>query len=89
MLLLMNPNLLDLTIKQKHLIDVADISRVNNIALTRAQVTLTGAQGNVQKLILMDVLYISTFKQNIFSVQAATEKGASVKSGCNCFLSPK
>lgn len=37
----------------------------------------------IKNHILNDAFYIPTFKQNIFSVQAATNKGASEKFGHN------
>eukprot|EP00794_Sanderia_malayensis_P001519 gene1519-1679_t len=64
-----------------HHIELADGSRVNNIALKRGTVivrpvTKKGETVNVQ---LRDVLYIPSFPQNIFSVRAATKFGASVR----------
>ena len=59
---------------------MADGSRLNNIALKNgiAKVTLQGTNGKACNIGLEGCLYIPRYKQNIFSVHAATEKGASV-----------
>ncbi|PIK57781.1 hypothetical protein BSL78_05307 [Apostichopus japonicus] len=64
-----------------HYIELADGSRNNNVAIKRgdAQISLVDSTGNTQTAILENALYVPSFKQNIFSVQAATEKGASVQ----------
>ena len=66
-----------------HVIELADGSKVNNIALNRgnACISLIDNNGNKREGILENALYVPSFKQNIFSVQAATEKGASVEFG--------
>ena len=68
---------------KSHIIELADGSKVNNIALNResACVSLIDSNGNKRDGILENALYVPSFKQNIFSVQAATEKGASVEFG--------
>ena len=68
---------------KSHVIELADCSKVNNIALNRgsACVSLIDSNGNKRDGILENALYVPSFKQNIFSVQAATEKGASVEFG--------
>ncbi|PIK39827.1 hypothetical protein BSL78_23335 [Apostichopus japonicus] len=64
-----------------HYIELADGSRNNNVAIKRgdAQISLVDSTGKTQTGILENALYVPSFKQNIFSVQAATEKGASVQ----------
>ena len=44
----------------------------------RAQVTLHDVEGNVHKVFLEDALYVTSYKQNIFSVQAAIDRGSAV-----------
>lgn len=65
---------------EKHYIELADGRRSNNIALRRgdACVTLCDVEGNSHDAILKDALYVPSFKQDIFSVQAATDRGSSV-----------
>ena len=65
----------------EHYIELADGSRSNNIALKKgmAKVTLQGTNGKAYNIGLENCLYIPSYKQNIFSVHAATEKGASVE----------
>ena len=65
----------------KHYIELADGSRVNNVAYGRgdACIDLTDAQGNAHTVTLTDALYIPSFKQDIMSVQAATDRGAKVE----------
>ena len=62
----------------EHYIELADGSRSNNIALKKgiAKVTLQGTNGKACNIGLEGCLYIPRYKQNIFSVHAATEKGA-------------
>lgn len=66
---------------EKHFIELADGSRTNNLVIKKgdACVPLIDSSGNVQTAILENALYVPSFKQDIFSVQAATEKGASVE----------
>ena len=67
-----------------HYIELADGSRANKVALKRgdACVQLCDVNGIIHQAILTNTLYVPSYKQNIFSVQAATSKGASV-----CFSS--
>jgi len=64
-----------------HYIELADGSRSNNIALKRGTVAvyLETSDGQTAKVYLENTLFIPTYPQNIFSVQAATKKGASIK----------
>ena len=43
-----------------------------------AQVKLYDVNGNVQDVLLNNALYIPSYNQNIFSVPAAIDKGASI-----------
>eukprot|EP00795_Rhopilema_esculentum_P005613 gene5613-10823_t len=65
---------------EKHFIELADGSRIRNTAQGRgdARICLIDSDGNEQEAILKDALFVPTFKQNILSVQAATEKGAEI-----------
>ena len=71
---------------KKHLIELADGSKLNNIALNRgtASIALMDSDGNKREGILENALYVPSFKQNIFSVQAATQKGATVQFDKKC-----
>ncbi len=64
----------------KHFIELADGQKVNNIALKRgkAQIYITDKEGKTHTVTLDKCLYIPSYPQNIFSVQAATAKGAIV-----------
>ena len=64
-----------------HFIELADGSRSNNIALKRGSilVKLHSKEGRAVNVKLENVLYIPSYPQNIFSVQSATKRGASVK----------
>ncbi|XP_013389594.1 uncharacterized protein LOC106158229 [Lingula anatina] len=64
----------------KHFIELADGTRTNGIAQGRGKVnvSLTTADGNVANVTLDNALYVPSYKQNIFSVQAATEKGCQI-----------
>ena len=64
----------------EHYVELADGSRANNVALKRrdAVVTLQDKKGRLVEATLQNTLYIPSYPQNIFSVQAATEKGATV-----------
>ncbi len=66
---------------ERHFIELADGSRTNNLVKKKgdACVTLVDSCGNVHTTILENALYVPSFKQDIFSVQAATEKGASIE----------
>ncbi|CAM1304163.1 Uncharacterised protein r2_g1403 [Pycnogonum litorale] len=61
-----------------HFIELADGSRTNGIVHGKgvAEVSLIDVHGFSHKVKLSDALYIPTYKQNIFSVHAATDKGA-------------
>ena len=65
---------------EKHSIELADGSRIRNIAQGRgdACITLTDSRGNEERALLQNALFVPSFKQNIFSVQAATEHGAEI-----------
>ena len=62
----------------EHYIELADGSKSNNIALKRGEVRifLQDNKGNLNNIILQNVLYIPSYPQNIFSVQSATARGA-------------
>ena len=62
---------------EHHYIELADGSRSNNVTLKRgdANVELCNVDGNVQKALLRNALYVPSYKQNIFSVRAATSRG--------------
>lgn len=71
----------DVTFKAKeHVIECADRSRANNVALKRgdAVVTLMDTNGRDCKVKQTNALYMPSYPQNIFSVRAATDKGATV-----------
>ena len=63
-----------------HIIEMADGRREKGLAKKRgtARVKLRDADGHVRECNLYDALYVPSFKQNIFSVQAATKRGASI-----------
>ncbi len=74
----------------EHFIELADGSRNNNIALKKgtAEISLQDMSGKCHQVIVENCLYIPSYKENIFSVQAATGKGASVEfSNNSAFLS--
>ena len=62
----------------EHYIELADDTRTPGVVRGKgtATVDVHDASGNECKLLLNNALYVPTFKQNIFSVHAATEKGA-------------
>ncbi|KAL5012489.1 hypothetical protein ScPMuIL_011040 [Solemya velum] len=66
----------------KHFIELADGTRNKNVALQRghseAIIGIKDDQGSVVKAVLKNALLIPSYPQDIFSVQAATEVGASV-----------
>ena len=75
-----------------HSIELADGSRTTGIVVGKgvASVNLWDTQGMVQSVELRNALYIPSYKQDIFSVKAATERGATViftpdHAGINCF----
>ena len=61
---------------EKHYIELADGTRSNSVALKRGdvEVTIMDTTGKCVNATLKNALYIPTYPQNIFSVQAATEK---------------
>ena len=63
---------------EKHTIELADGSRQKGVVQGKgtAKFTLSDIGGNEQNIFLDNTLYVPTYKQNIFSVQAATSKGA-------------
>ncbi|XP_068704666.1 uncharacterized protein [Montipora foliosa] len=65
---------------EKHYIELADGTRSDNVALKRGDVENNhhGYHWKRVNATLKNALYIPTYPQNIFSVQAATERGASV-----------
>ena len=66
---------------EKHTIELADGSRVSNLAKGRgkAKINMINTRGVDHVTELNDALYVPSFKQNIFSVQCATNKGSTVK----------
>ena len=65
---------------EDHYIELADGTKSNNVALKRGnvKVQLHDECGKVVDTTLENCLYIPSYPQDIFSVQAATEKGARV-----------
>ena len=65
---------------ENHYIELADGSRTCGIvsAKGRAKVLLHDLEGVPHEVFLEDALYISNYKQNIFSVQAAVNKEGAV-----------
>ena len=65
----------------KHYIELADGSHMNKSAEGRGQakIDLKDSQGTVRQTVLENALYVPSFKQNIFSVQCATNRGSTVK----------
>ena len=59
---------------------MADGSRSNNVALKKvdACVLLCDVDGNVQKPILTNALYVPSYYQSIFSLQAATSESTTL-----------
>ena len=70
----------DIFAPEKHYVESADGTRSNNVALKRGdvEITIMDTTGKCVNATLKNALYIPTYPQNIFSVQAATERGASV-----------
>ena len=64
----------------KHTIELADGSRQTGVVLGKgkAEFVFSDKNGIDQKVSLDNALYIPSYKQNIFSVQSATSKGACV-----------
>jgi len=63
-----------------HCIELADGSRSNGVVQGKgtANVCIRSLDGKPKEVRLENALYIPSYHQNIFSVQAATEKGATV-----------
>jgi len=64
-----------------HCIELADGSRSNGIVQRRrgtAKFCVQSSDGAPREVSLENVLYIPSYRQNIFSVLAAMEKGATV-----------
>ena len=63
---------------EEHYIELADGKRTNNVAKKRGTVTVNirDEAGELRKGCLYNALYVPSYPQNIFSVRAATEKGA-------------
>ena len=63
-----------------HFIELADNSRSNNVVKGKgvAKMHIYDSNGDKCDFILNNALYVPSYKQNIFSVQAATENGASI-----------
>lgn len=66
---------------EKHLIKLADSIRASGMALKRgdAEVNLLNCEGKQVKALLMNVLYILSYPQDIFLVKLVTANGASIK----------
>ncbi|XP_046841039.1 uncharacterized protein LOC124435135 [Xenia sp. Carnegie-2017] len=64
-----------------HYIQLTDGTKSNNVALKRGNVSIhiIDSTGKCTAVSLKKALYIPSYPQDIFSVQAATEKGASVE----------
>jgi len=69
----------------KHFIELADGTKSNNVALKKGnvQILLNTSGGPTVAAELHDALYVPSYPQNIFSVQATTEKGTTVTFGPN------
>ena len=67
-------------VPEKHFIELADGSRSNNVAKKRgtAVVGIKDENGITRKAKLKNALFVPSYPQKIFSVQAATETGAEI-----------
>ena len=65
---------------ETHFIELADGSRCNNVVKGRGDcsVKLRDNKGVCHDILLKNALYVPSYGQNIFSVQSATDMGASV-----------
>ena len=63
-----------------HVIELADGSRNRSLALGQgdAEMNVLNSEGQLCSIILENALYVPSFAQNIFSVPAATGKGATI-----------
>ena len=70
---------------ENHYIELADGSRTNNIAKKRGTVAvnIVDENGMTGKAKLNNVLYVPSYPQNIFSVQAATQTGSTLHFNAN------
>ncbi len=70
----------DSYIPENHYIELADGTRTNSVAKKRGTVcvNITDKNGEVRSAILERALYCPNYPQNIYSVRAATKKGAEV-----------
>ncbi|KAK7503873.1 hypothetical protein BaRGS_00004996 [Batillaria attramentaria] len=64
----------------KHYIELANGERCTNVAMKRGDATMQfiDTEGRYAEITLKNALYVPSYPQSIFSVQAATERGASV-----------
>ena len=67
--------------KENHVIELADGSRSSGVVIGRgnASIILNDSTGRSHKVLLNNALCIPTYKEDIFSVRAATRKGATVR----------
>ena len=72
--------------KERHIIELADGSQSSDIVAGKgdAHFTLQDSEGAQQSIVLRDALFIPSFNQNIFSVQSAVDKGATIKFKPEC-----
>ena len=65
---------------EKHTIQLADGTKTKNTvqAQGNAEVIFEDTRGNKQKVLLKNALFVPSFQQNIFSIPAATNEGATV-----------
>ena len=75
----------DKFICEDHLIELADGSRQSGIVKGKglASIPIYDVNGNVHEMLLHDALYVPSYSQNIMSVHAATQEGATVSFGPN------
>ena len=64
-----------------HFMELADGSKSNVLGKGNAKVKLYDVRGNLHEVKLYNVLYISSYHQNIFSVSAEVGRGGSVNLG--------
>ena len=64
---------------EEHFIELADGTRANNVVKRGTiAISMRTANGNIVQATLENALFIPTYPQCIFSVQAATKRGATV-----------
>ena len=68
---------------EKHFIELADGTKANNVAVKKGDVklSLTTSESKRVDAELQNALYVPSYPQDIFSVQAATEHGSTVVFG--------